>query len=143
MEGILYYTDKFVDIQYNKEQNWAMVKAKTSFIPEQEFRKVFNEKLKQLIADYYIRCLIFDKTALTVFDQPSMTWYHVDWKVRMLKEHGLKYHFKILPQDQYFRISVELGKKKIAQEHPNFSFSQFEIHYTETVEEAIEACKTH
>lgn len=109
----------------------------TAYIPEQNFKELFAE-----IADivkknaFKMHTLIFDKRSLTTFHQASMTWYHVEWKPEMLK-YGLKHYRKILPKDNLFRKSVEIGRNKIATDYPTFDFQQYDIQYCENIEDAL------
>jgi O-methyltransferase involved in polyketide biosynthesis len=109
-----------------------------SYVPEQSFRELFMQ-----IGDFVkkgkdvIQKFIFDKRKLTTFHQASMVWYHVEWKPEMLK-YGLRSYRKILPTDTLFKKSVEIGRNKIAQEHPEFEWDKYDIQYCESVEEALE-----
>ncbi|TAE14569.1 MAG: hypothetical protein EAZ95_09775 [Bacteroidetes bacterium] len=109
-----------------------------SYVPEQSFRELFMQigdfvkKSKDVIQKF-----IFDKRKLTTFHQASMVWYHVEWKPEMLK-YGLQSYRKILPADTLFKKSVEIGRNKIAQEHPEFEWEKYDIQYCESVEEALE-----
>jgi hypothetical protein len=80
--------------------------------------------------------LIFDKRKLTVFHQPSMEWYFVEWKEKMF-DLGLKTHRKILPQDEIFRQSVKIGREKIKSIHPNGKYTLMDIQYSENLQDAI------
>jgi hypothetical protein len=51
---------------------------------------------------------------------------------------GLTKHRKILPEDNLFRKSVEIGREKIKKDHPNFDFDALDIVYVESVEEGFE-----
>jgi hypothetical protein len=109
-----------------------------SYVPEQSFRELFAQigefvkKSKDVIQKF-----IFDKSKLTTFHQASMVWYHVEWKPEMLK-YGLCSYRKILPADTLFKKSVEIGRNKIAQEHPSFEWDKYDIQYCESIEEALE-----
>jgi hypothetical protein len=106
-------------------QPTLLVTATATYIPIDQFKIIFNE-IK----------LIFDKRQLTVFHQPSMEWYFVDWKERMF-EVGLNKHVKILPPDEVFRQSVKIGRNKINEAYPQGKFHQMEILYAESLLDAI------
>jgi hypothetical protein len=101
-----------------------------------DFKELFN-KISVLVKQEKITKFIFDKRKLTTFHQPSMEWYHLNWKEDMYKI-GLKKHRKLLPNDKLFEQSVITGRKKISRDNPDFNFDKFEIIYCNTLEEAIE-----
>jgi hypothetical protein len=113
----------------------AIVEASSTYIPIEQFKEVFNF-IGDLIKKEKINKLIFDKRKLTVFHQPSMEWYFVEWKEKMFTE-GLTTHRKILPTDEIFRQSVKIGREKINKMFPNGKFHQMDIQYTDTLEEAV------
>lgn len=113
-----------------------LIQAKRDYIPDEDFRKQFNAIYNQLGANQ-IEKVIFDKQQLKVFNQQSMTWYHTDWKVRLKKNLGITRHRKVLPNDDLFKNSVDVGRDRIKREHPEFQFDDFDIVYKETVEQAI------
>lgn len=113
----------------------AVVEATANYIPLDQFKEIFNF-IGELTATKKIKKLIFDKRKLSVFHQPSMEWYFVEWKEKMF-EAGLKTHRKILPKDDVFRQSVRIGRDKINKAFPDKKFHQMDIQYAETIEEAI------
>lgn len=118
------------------KQATLLVKATATYIPIDQFKVIFNE-ITHWVEELKIQKLIFDKRHLTVFHQPSMEWYFVDWKERMF-DLGLTRHVKILPQDEVFRQSVKIGRAKINDAFPHGKFHTMEILYAESLEEAIE-----
>ena len=119
----------------NSHPHVAIVEATSTYIPIEEFKEIFNS-IGDLVKKSKISKLIFDKRALTVFHQPSMEWYFVEWKEKMF-DLGLKTHRKILPQDAVFRQSVKIGREKIKTMHPNGKYTLMDIQYSETLEDAI------
>jgi hypothetical protein len=113
----------------------AIVEATTSYIPIEQFKEVFNF-IGTLVIKEKISKLIFDKRKLSVFHQPSMEWYFVEWKEQMFN-HGLSVHRKILPNDEVFKQSVKIGRDKINKMFPAGKFHQMDIGYSETLEEAV------
>jgi hypothetical protein len=113
----------------------AIVEATASYIPIEQFKEAFNY-LGDLVKKEKITRLIFDKRKLSVFHQPSMEWYFVEWKEKMFND-GLTTHRKILPADEVFRQSVKIGRDKINKAFPNGKFHQMDIGYSETLEDAI------
>lgn len=113
----------------------AIIKATSSYIPIEEFKKIFNS-IGELVKSNKVTKLIFDKTKLTVFHQPSMEWYFTEWKEDMF-ELGLKTHRKILPDNEVFKQSVKIGRDKINATFPNGKFHQMDIAYARDLEEAI------
>jgi hypothetical protein len=113
----------------------AVVEATASYIPFEQFKEIFNF-IGEFNQTKNITRLIFDKRKLSVFHQPSMEWYFVEWKEKMF-DAGLKTHRKILPQDDVFRQSVRIGRDKINKAYPSKKFQQMDIQYAETMEEAL------
>jgi hypothetical protein len=113
----------------------AVVEATSSYIPIEQFREIFTH-VGDLVKVFGITKLVFDKRKLTVFHQPSMEWYFVDWKEKMF-DLGLKQHRKILPDDNIFRESVKIGRERINRAYPDGKFHQMDIRYAATLEEAI------
>jgi len=116
-------------------QQVGIVKATTTYIPLDQFKEIFAY-IGQLTAAEKITKLVFDKSALSVFHQPSMEWYFVEWKEKMF-DLGLKTHRKILPVDEVFRQSVKIGREKINKSHPNGRYKLMDIQYAESLEDAI------
>jgi hypothetical protein len=117
------------------EPKTLVVTATASYIPMDQFRLIFN-RIGDFVKSHQIVKLIFDKRQLRVFHQPSMEWYFVEWK-DMMFELGLTKHIKILPNDEVFRQSVKIGRKKINELYPNGKFHQLSILYAESLEEAL------
>jgi hypothetical protein len=115
--------------------NTAIVEALTNYIPLEPFKEIFNF-IGELAKKKNLTKLIFDKRKLTVFHQPSMEWYFIEWKEEMF-DQGLTIHRKILPADDVFRQSVRIGREKIDKNYPNKKFNQMDIQYAETIEEAL------
>jgi hypothetical protein len=113
----------------------AVVEATANYIPLEPFKEIFNF-IGELTSTKKIKKLIFDKRKLSVFHQPSMEWYFVEWKEKMF-DAGLKTHRKILPKDDVFRQSVRIGRDKINKAFPDKKFHLMDIQYAETIEEAI------
>lgn len=113
----------------------AVVQALSNYIPIEQFKETFNF-IGELIQQEKIKKLVFDKRNLTVFHQPSMEWYFVEWKEKM-HELGLTIHRKMLPGDQVFRQSVKIGREKINKAFPDGKFHMMDIAYSETLEDAI------
>lgn len=112
-----------------------IVEASSPYIPIEDFKEIFEEVYNSA-AKKTITKLIFDKRNLTVFHQPSMEWYFVDWKERVF-ELGLKTHRKILPDNAIFKHSVKIGRDKIKQMYPNGKFTLMDIQYSDSIEAAI------
>lgn len=113
----------------------AVVEATSNYIPIGEFKEIFNA-IETLVRGKNISKLIFDKRKLTVFHQPSMEWYFVEWKEKMF-DLGLKTHRKILPNDDIFKQSVKIGREKIKAMHPNGKFTLMDIQYADSIEDAV------
>ena len=113
----------------------AIVEATSNYIPIEQFREIFNF-IGELVVKEKINKLVFDKRKLSVFHQPSMEWYFVEWKEQMF-HLGLSVHRKILPNDEVFRQSVKIGRDKINKMYPDGKFHKMDIGYAETLEDAV------
>lgn len=126
---------KNADVYTVEDQATAVVNATGTYITIEEFKSIFNF-LGTVVINNNITKLVFDKTALNVFHQPSMEWYFVDWKEKMFNV-GLKTHRKILPQDEVFKQSVKIGREQINVKYPNGKFHQMDIQYFDNLDDAI------
>jgi hypothetical protein len=113
----------------------AVVEATAGYIPLEPFKEIFSF-IGELAEKKKISKLIFDKRKLSVFHQPSMEWYFVEWKEKVF-EFGLTTHRKILPLDDVFRQSVRIGREKISKAFPSKKFNQMDIQYSESIEDAL------
>ncbi len=114
----------------------AIVHATGTYIPIEEFKSIFNY-VGILTSKDGIQKLIFDKRHLTVFHQPSMEWYFVEWKEKMFNL-GLKTHRKILPDNAVFTQSVKIGREQINEKYPQGKFHLMDIAYCNEIDEGIE-----
>jgi len=128
-------TFKHAKLSFIPGKGIAVITATSTYIPIEEFKEIF-EKTGELVKKEKISKLIFDKTELKVFHQPSMEWYFTQWKEKMF-DLGLKKHRKILPNDDVFKKSVQIGREKILKDFPNIKAHQMEILYSNTLEDAI------
>lgn len=136
-EGTPITSTKYMDAQYYPKLKTVLIQAKADYVPEADFKETFNT-VKRFIGSNKVEKTIFDKSRLKVFHQDSMTWYHVEWKAELLHLYGIKSHRKILPDDDLFKQSVNIGREKIAREHNNFDFNDYDIQYKNSLKEALE-----
>lgn len=123
-------------LRVTNQTTTMVVEASSTYIPIEEFKEIFNYIGDSLVKKPITK-LIFDKRKLSVFHQPSMEWYFVEWKEKMY-DLGLRIHRKILPENEVFKQSVKIGREKILRDHPKGKFTLMDIQYAETIEEAIE-----
>lgn len=128
-------TFKTAKIYLSATKHTFIVEAIRAYIPIEEFQEVF-EKASELVTQYEVTKIIFDKRKLKVFHQPSMEWYFVTWKDQIY-ELGVKTIRKILPDDVVFRQSVKIGRSKIEGEYPEAKYHLMDIQYRESVEDAL------
>ncbi len=127
----------FSVVEISPEEKYALVKAKGTYIPVEEFKRCFISLGDYIKENQNIEKLIFDKRNLNVFDQDSMVWYFVEWKAEMAR-YGLTIHRKLLPEDDVFQESVKLGREKLARENPDAAFHKLDIQYAKSIEEAVD-----
>lgn len=128
-------TFKTAKIYLSATKHTFIVEAVRAYIPIEEFQEVF-EKVSELVTQYRVTKIIFDKRKLKVFHQPSMQWYFVTWKDQIY-ELGVQTIRKILPEDIVFRQSVKIGRSKIEGEYPEAKFHVMDIQYRESIDEAL------
>jgi len=133
---VTHHEGEHAKISFVKGKAIAVVEAKSTYIPIEEFKNIFNE-IGNLVESKNIKKLIFDKRKLTVFHQPSMEWYFTEWKEDMWHK-GLKIHRKILPDNKVFQQSVKIGREKIKEENPNLKFNEMDIQYKKDIQDAID-----
>jgi hypothetical protein len=124
------------DIFYEETSQSALVRCTRRFIPFEEFQKIFG-KVEDLIIHRKVNKVVFDKRQLVTFDQTCMEWYYLDWKTRMMKDHGLKDHRKLLPNDLFFQKCVKIGKEKILKLDQEKLTLEFKISYYNILEDAL------
>jgi hypothetical protein len=127
---------KNADLMVVEGQNVAIVQATGTYITIDEFKSIFNY-IGDIVKKDKIKKLIFDKRKLTVFHQPSMEWYFVEWKEKMYAL-GLTTHRKILPENAVFVQSVKIGREQIAEKYPKGKFNLMDIAYCNDIDEGIE-----
>ncbi|MBC7919529.1 MAG: hypothetical protein H7Z75_00395 [Ferruginibacter sp.] len=122
-------------VEYLPEGQTVILTFKGKFVPLPAFQNLLA-CVTALSRKEPVTKMIFDKSSLKVFHQPSMEWYHVEWKPEML-QRGLRVYRKILPQDALFVQSVAIGREKIMKNNPAFDLKQFDIQYCHDLEEAL------
>lgn len=129
------FKDKHAHIYYYPQQQILLLKLVSTYVPLEHFKNAL-QIVKDLAGQEIISKMVLDKSALRIFHQPSMEWYHVIWKEEMLSK-GLRVYRKILPDDPLFETSVNIGREKIIKENPGFDLSKFDIVYCKSLEEAF------
>lgn len=129
--------NRFLKAEYYPSRKTILITAVNEYIPEADFKETFKA-VTAFINGHKTEKIIFDKSHLQVFHQASMTWYHVEWKQDLRKRFDIIKHRKILPEDELFEQSVQVGKDRIRSEHPEFSFEDFDIVYKNNLQEALE-----
>ncbi|QCK14753.1 hypothetical protein [Mangrovivirga cuniculi] len=125
------------DLYFSNDHNSVLiVKSTQNYIPENQFREIFNYVTDTVLLKNKVKKLVFDKRSLSVFNQPSMEWYYTQWK-KKASSLGLKVHRKILPNDDLFNKSVKIGREGITAKYPDAAFNNLDIQYRDSLEEAI------
>lgn len=121
---------------YKKDHSLICV-CKSPYIPIEAFKEIFRKIEAVFEADETLSNFIFDKRSLRSFHQPSMEWYFVNWKLSMLQKFGLERHYKILPDETWFKKCVEAGKHQIFEKYGKAKFDPLHIEYIESIEEGL------
>ena len=120
-------------LYYDPDHHAVVVQAQATYLPYEQFLH-FLQTIEQLAERQPVEVMVFDKSSLRIFHQPSMEWYHVVWKENMYHK-GLRTYRKILPADPLFKESVRIGRERIERENPSFQLSKFDIRYAGSLEE--------
>lgn len=129
------YSNKYGKIYLVKNQNIAICEATERYVPIDKFMELFA-KCSEVVKSHNVHHFIFDKRSLRSFHQPSMEWYFIEWKQDMLKV-GLKRHYKILPDEAWFKKCVEAGRAQILEDYPESNLDQLTIAYVDSVQQAL------
>ncbi len=119
----------------NHKKGMIICELMTDYIPIEDFKEVFNE-ISRIVENGKFEKFIFDKRSLRAFHQPTMEWYFLNWKNKML-EFGLSKHRKILPEEKWFEKMVMIAKEQIIKNNPDNIIHLLDIKYCESIEEAI------
>lgn len=131
----LMFEIRYARVYANQEKGIVICELLTDYIPIDDFKEVFAEISKVIEKGKYEK-FIFDKRSLRAFHQPSMEWYFLHWKNKML-ELGLSKHRKILPEEKWFEKMVMIAKEQIMKNNPDNIIHLLDIKYCDSIEEAI------
>ncbi|WP_373492872.1 hypothetical protein [Aquiflexum sp.] len=131
----LMFEIKYAKVFANQEKGMIICELLTDYIPIDDFKEVFNE-ISKIVENGKYEKFIFDKRSLRAFHQPSMEWYFLNWKNKML-ELGLYKHRKILPEEKWFEKMVMIAKEQIIKNNPDNIIHLLDIKYCNSIEEAI------
>ena len=137
----LIYNCPYSSLYYNKNLEMALGIAEVEYIPIDNFKTIFLS-ISDLIENYPIKHLLFDKRKLRTFHQPSMEWYFAIWKPE-IKKKGLTNHYKILPELEWFVQAVNAGKFEIYNKYHKDILAGITINYVKSTEDAIEQLVSH
>ena len=128
--------NRFIKLLYDA-QNEAIICLPISDLVPTEVFKVFFLLAADEIKAKNAKRMVFDKRSLRLFDQAAMIWYYVELKPLIKVNTGMITYRKILPEDENFRLNVQIGKKFIVQQNPDFQFADYDIQYVETLSDAL------
>ena len=127
--------NEFFKCSRDEEDDFLICETRTTYLPVEEFVEFF-ESMTPLIKQHRIKKFIFDKRSLRAFHQPTMEWYFVEWKQKLI-DFGLTVHRKILPDECWFQKAVEAGRSSIEKSHLEFPFDKLDIQYFDSIEDCI------
>lgn len=126
---------RYAKVYANSERGIIICELLTDYIPIDDFIYTFNQ-ISTIVEEGKFEKFIFDKRSLRAFHQPSMEWYFLNWKNKML-ELGIKKHRKILPEEKWFEKMVMIAKEQILKNNPENIIHLLDIKYCNSIEEAI------
>lgn len=126
---------RYAKVYSNSDKGIIICKLLTDYIPIEDFKDTFNQ-ISEIVEKGKFDKFIFDKRALRAFHQPSMEWYFLNWKNKML-ELGIDKHRKILPEEKWFEKMVMIAKEQILKNNPDNIIHLLDIKYCDSIEQAI------
>jgi hypothetical protein len=126
---------RYAKVYANSEKGIIICELLTDYIPIDDFIYTFHQ-ISAIVEGGKYEKFIFDKRSLRAFHQPSMEWYFLNWKNKML-ELGLRKHRKILPEEKWFEKMVMIAKEQIIKNNPDNIIHLLDIKYCHSIEEAI------
>ena len=126
---------RYAKVYANLERGIIICELLTDYIPIDDFIYTFNQ-ISIIVEEGKYEKFIFDKRSLRAFHQPSMEWYFLNWKNKML-ELGISKHRKILPEEKWFEKMVMIAKEQILKKNPDNIIHLLDIKYCDSIEEAI------
>lgn len=133
----LQYEDRWAAVYHHGQFKTIVCCLRTEYVPIEQFSRIFH-RITELVANGDFDKFIFDKRSLRTFHQPSMEWYFLDWKEKML-DYGLRRHRKILPDLEWFKQAVSVAKKDLVEKLSVRAQKELDIQYCNSIEEALKA----
>lgn len=131
----LKFETRYARVYANENKGMIICELLADYIPIEDFKDTFNH-VTSVVESGKFNKFIFDKRSLRAFHQPSMEWYFLNWKNKML-ELGISKHRKILPEEKWFEKMVMIAKEQILKNNPENIIHLLDIKYCDSVEEAI------
>lgn len=126
---------RYAKVYSNLEKGTIICELLADYIPIDDFKETFNQ-ITSIVENGKYEKFIFDKRSLRAFHQPSMEWYFLHWKNKML-DQGITKHRKILPEEKWFEKMVMIAKEQIMKNNPENVIDRLDIKYCNSIEEAI------
>jgi len=131
----LKFETRYARVYANENKGMIICELLADYIPIEDFKDTFSH-ITSVVESGNFNKFIFDKRSLRAFHQPSMEWYFLNWKNKML-ELGIDKHRKILPEEKWFEKMVMIAKEQILKNNPENIIHLLDIKYCDSVEEAI------
>lgn len=131
----LMFEMRYARVYSNADKGMLICELLADYVPIEDFKETFKH-ITNIAEGGKFEKFIFDKRALRAFHQPSMEWYFLNWKNKML-ELGITKHRKILPEEKWFEKMVMIAKEQIIKNNPNNIIHLLDIKYCNSIEEAI------
>lgn len=130
------YGNDYAEVFKNEDKKTIACTITADYVPIRFFIETFNQVSKIAQSAKFER-FIFDKRELRTFHQPSMEWYFIEWKTKMI-DYGLVKHRKLLPDLKWFVKAVEIAKQPLLDRLSDEEKNRMDIVYCESLEEALE-----
>lgn len=131
-----FFENSSIRLFYSEERKLGVAEALSPYMPMNDFMQAFK-RATEMVKEHDLKYFVFDKRSLRAFHQPSMEWYFVHWKPQV-RELGLTTHYKILPEEEWFRKCVEAGRKDISDQYGEELLEGIEVHYAESFDKVFE-----
>ena len=129
------FKSNYAEVGVNQEKKAICCVLIQDYVPIEDFRSTFHQ-ISEIASEGVYEKFIFDKRALRTFHQPSMEWYFIEWKTKMVG-FGIRKHRKILPDLEWFAKAVEIAKRPLLEKISKELRDQLDIVYCNSIEECI------
>lgn len=128
------YVSQQINISYISQKNILVCQIKAD-INTARFKEAILQ-MTSIVKKLKIEHMVIDKRHMVTIHLPSMRWFYLTWMEQMFAL-GLRTYYKILPENELFRFTLNMGREKIMNENPHLSYKKVNIHYYKNLKEVL------